>query len=725
MSSNKTEKLPAKKVYFGGCPQDCPDTCAFLYEVEDDKLVNVKANSSHPYTRNGLCVKMNDFADHHKNPDRLLYPMRRVGAKGSDEFERISWDDALSEVKQRFTKIIEEDGSQAILPYSYLGNEGVLQGLFVGDAFFHKLGASVCERTFCGEGSATAYLLTLGPTGGVDPESFVHAKYIIIWACNTLSTNLHHWPFIAEARERGAKVVVIDSYKSRTARQADWHIQPKPGTDGALAMAMIHTIIGEGLADDDYVENYTVGFEELSERAKARTPEWAAEITGVPADDIRQLAREYADNQPSAIRIGVALERHAGGGQTIRAVCCLPALVGAWREVGGGILQMPLWEMPFKLGDICRPEWIKPDTRVINALQLGRALTGEMEGLDPAVKAVMVYNANPVSQAPEAEKINEGFKREDLFVVVSEHFMTDTARHADIVLPATMAAEMDDIMLSWGTFYVTLNQKAIEAPGEAVPNTELFRRLAKTFGFEDEQFTRTDIEMIKHYTDWDKPALDGIDYDYLLEHGYAHLAVGTPDTRAPHKEGNFPTDDGKCHFKAEGATNFVTEVFREMYTEKQSNTPLDELPDYVPPRESARDNPALAAIYPLNIVSPKSHGFLNSQYANEEHKIRMQGDQFVMINPQDASLRSIEQGSAVRVFNDRGEFMADAKVTEDVPPGVVVSSLGYWRSLTRGGSVNVISHADFVDMGNAPALSDNLVNVALTNQFADSDTTTA
>lgn len=724
MTTKKTEGLPAKKVYFGGCPQDCPDTCAFLYEVEDEKLVKVKANSAQPYTRNGLCVKMNDFAQHHKNPDRLLYPMRRVGPKGSDEFERISWDDALSEIKTRFTDIINEYGSQAILPYSYLGNQGVLQGLNTGDAFFHKLGATVCERSFCGEGSATAYMLTLGPTGGVDPESFVHAKFIIIWACNTLSTNLHHWPFINEARERGAKVVVIDSYRSRTARQADWHIMPRPGTDGALAMAMINTIIEEGLADDDYVEKYTVGFEELSERASTRTPEWAEEITGIKAEEIRQLAREYATAQPAAIRIGVALERHAGGGQTIRAVCCLPGLVGAWRHVGGGILQMPLWEMPFKLNDVARPDWIEPGTPVINALQLGRALTGEMDLATP-VKAVMVYNANPVSQAPEAEKIVDGFKREDLFVVSSEHFLTDTAKHADIVLPATMAAEMDDIMLSWGTFYVTLNQKAIEAPGEAVPNTELFRRLAATFGFDDEQFKRTDIEMIKHYTDWDSPALEGIDYDYLLEHGFAHLTVGTPDTRAPHKEGNFPTDDGKCHFKAVGAKNFVAEVFREMYTDMQSNTPLDELPDYVPPRESARDNPALAATFPLNIVSPKSHAFLNSQYANEAHKVRMQGEQFVLINPVDAELRSIEQGSAVRVYNDRGEFMADAKVTEDVPPGVVVSSLGYWRSLTRGGSVNVISHADFVDMGNAPALSDNLVNVALTNQYPESEATSA
>jgi anaerobic selenocysteine-containing dehydrogenase len=411
----------------------------------------------------------------------------------------------------------------------------------------------------------------------------------------------------------------------------------------------------------------------------------------------------------------VALERHYGGGQTVRAVCSLPALVGAWRQVGGGILQMPLWEMPFKLNDISRPDWIRPGTRVVNALQLGRALTGELPDLDPPIKSLMVYNANPVVQAPEAEKSAQGLDRDDLFVVVAEHFLTDTAAYADIILPSTMAAEMDDIMLSWGTFYVTLNQKAVEPPGEAVSNTELFRRLAKTFGFDDPQFKRSDPEMIEHYTDWESKALEGIDLEYLRQHGYAHLTVGTPDTRAPHKEGNFPTATGKCQFKAEGARNFVPEVFREMYTEFQPDEPLDELPDYVAPRESMATNAKLAAKYPLNIISPKSHAFLNSQYANEEHKVKMQGEQFVMINPIDADTRGIDEGAPVRVFNDRGSYLADARVTQDTPAGLVVTSLGYWRALTRGGAVNGVNRADFVNMGHAPAFSDNLVEVALSN----------
>lgn len=702
-----------KKTVFGACPHDCPDTCAMLYEVENDRLVNVRGNPDHPLTRGGLCTKLKDFHDHHYNPERVLYPLRRVGPKGSRRFERISWDEALDEIKTRWTAIIDEYGAEAILPYNYLGNQGTLQGLTVGDAFFNKLGASVLEKTFCASGSSTAWLLTVGPTGGVDPESFAQSKYIIIWACNSVSTNLHHWHIVHEAQKNGAKVVVIDAYKSRTAKQADWHLAPKPGTDGALAMAMIHQIIAEDLLDRDYVARYTVGFEELKERAARYTPEYAAEITGIPADDIRKLSREYATTQPAAIRIGVALERHHGGGQTIRAVCCLPALTGAWRHVGGGLLQMPVWEFPIHWDRVCRPEWIKPGTRVINILKLGDALTGRMP-LAPPVKSLMVYNANPVSQAPETNRIVEGLKREDLFTVVSEHFITDTAAYADIVLPAAMAGEMDDIMWSWGHLYLTLNQKAVPASGEAVPNTELFRRLAKVMGFDDEQFTRSDREMIEHYVDWNAPQLRDIDLAYLERRGYAHIRGGKPETSAPHAEGNFPTPSGKCEFKASGAAqgNFVGAVFRQMYESGQGAEPIDDLPDYVPCRERPESDPERAKRFPLNILSPKSHGFLNSCYANEEHKIRAQGEQFVLINPADAEPRGIREGDNVKVFNDRGEFEADARVTEDTPPGVVVATLGYWRSRNRSdGSVNVISSAAYCNFGHAPTFSDNLVEV--------------
>jgi anaerobic selenocysteine-containing dehydrogenase len=698
-----------KTTHHGGCPHDCPDTCSMVFEVEEGKLIGVKGNTEHPMTRGGLCVKLKDYEKRHYHPDRLLYPMRRVGAKGSKQFQRISWDEALDEIVSRWQAIIAEHGAEAIVPYSYLGNQGLVHGLNGGDAFFNRMGATVTERTFCGEGSCTAWLLTVGATAGVDPESFVHAKYIIIWACNSVSTNLHHWHIIKQAQKQGAKVVVIDSYASKTAKEADWHISPKVGTDGALAMAMIHTIIEEGLVDQDYIDNYTVGFEALKERAKTRTPEWAQEITGIPAEIIRTLAREYASTQPAAIRIGVALERHHGGGQTIRAVSCLPALTGAWRHVGGGAMQFSVWEHPYKNNVISRPDLIPEGTRVINVLQLGRALTDEPPAGAP-IKSIMCWNANPVTQAPETDKIVQGLMNEDLFLVSAEHFISDTACYADILLPAAMGAEMEDMILSWGHLYLTYNAKCIEPAGEALPNNEIFRRLAARLGYEEENFKWTDSQCLENYVDWDSSACEGITLEYLREHGFAHLTVGTSDNRAPHKQGNFPTPTGKCQFQAEGATNFVATPFRQMYEGFQSGELLDSLPDYVPPRETPETNPELAQKYPLNIISPKSHGFLNSCYANMEQKIAGQGEQFVLLNAADAQSRAISEGDTVRVFNQRGAFEGVAKITGDVNAGLIVATLGYWRQLNKG-TVNCISSAEFVNMGHAPSFSDNLVQV--------------
>ena len=700
-----------KSQHHGGCPHDCPDTCSMVFEVENGKLTSVKGNSEHPMTRGGLCVKLKDYEKRHYHPDRLLYPMRRTGPKGSGQFERISWDEALDEITTRWKAIIDEYGPQAIIPYSYLGHQGLVHGLNGGDAFFNKMGATVCERTFCGEGSCTAWLLTVGPTAGLDPESYIHSKYIVIWGCNSVSTNLHHWHIVKDAQKRGAKVVVIDPYRSRTAKEADWHIAPKPGTDGALAMAMMQVIIEEGLHDQDYIDNYTLGFTELSERVKTRTPEWAEAITGIAAEDIRQFAREYATTQPAAIRLGVALERNYGGGQAIRAVTCLPALTGAWRHVGGGATQFPVWEHPYKFDVICRPDLIPEGTRVINAIQIGRALNGEMS-LDVPIKSMMCWNANPVTQAAETDKIVEGLMREDLFLVSAEHFLSDTASYADIVLPASMGAEMEDMILSWGHLYLTYNEKCVDSPGEAIPNNEIFRRLAARMGYEEDNFTWSDSECLENYVDWDSPACEGIDLDYLREHGFARLNVGTKDDRAPHKSGNFPTPSGKCQFLVEGATNFVAPPFRQMYNDFQPGEALDSLPDYVPSRETPATNPELADKYPLNIISPKSHGFLNSCYANMDDKIKGQGEQFVLISPEDADKRNIQNGDTVRVFNDRGGFEGKAQVTNDVTMGVVVATLGYWRQLNKG-TVNCVSSAEFVDMGHAPTFTDNLVQVSL------------
>lgn len=700
---------PGRQEFHGGCPHDCPDTCSMVFEVEDGKLVGVRGNKDHPMTRGGLCVKLKDYEKRHYHPDRILHPMKRVGPKGSKQFEQITWDEALDTITTKWKQIIETDGPQAILPVSYLGHQGLVHGLNGGDAFFNRMGATVCERTYCGEGSCTAWLLTIGPTAGLDPESYIHSKYIVIWACNSISTNLHHWHIVKDAQKKGAKVVVIDAYKSRTAKEADWHIAPKPATDGALAMAVINSIIEQGLVDKEYVKNYTVGYEDLAEHSKKHTPEWAEAITGIPADDIRKLARELATEQPAAIRMGVALERHYGGGQTIRAVTCIPALTGAWRHVGGGVTQFPVWEHPYKFDVICRPDWIPEGTQVVSILQLGRALTGEQK-LKTPIKSVMTWNTNPVTQSPEADKVVKGLEREDIFHVAADHFISDTASYADIVLPAAMGAEMEDIILSWGHLYLTYNEKCVDVPGEALSNNEIFRRLADKMGYDEDRLKWSDTECLENFIDWDSPACEGASMDYMREHGFFRLNVGTKDDRCPHKEGNFPTETGKCHFRVDGAKNFVAPPFRQMYEGMQPGQDIDPLPDYLPPYERPETNPELAKKYPLNIVTPKSHAFLNSCYANMEGKQKEQGDQFVLINPADAKSRNVKDGSNVRVFNDRGAFECVAKVTDDVNEGVCVATLGYWRQLNKG-TVNITSSAEFCEMGNAPTFFDNLVQV--------------
>lgn len=704
----------AERKVFSACPHDCPDTCAMITTVRDGRAIEVRGNPEHPFTRGGLCVKVNDYQNRVYSPDRVLYPLKRSGRKGSGEFRRISWDEALEEIKTRWTTIIDRHGPTAILPYSYLGTEGLLNGLNAGDAFFNRLGATVSERTFCDSAAISAFFMSCGPTAAVDPESFVHSRYIILWAINTISTNLHHWPFIAEAQRRGAKVVVVDPVATRTAKQADWHVRIRPGTDAALALGMINVIIAEGLVDHDYVEKYTVGFEELKARAAQFPPDTVANLTGVPADDVRRLAREFATTQPSVIRMGVAIERSAGGGNTVRALSCLPALVGSWRHCGGGILHMPIWAFPVKWDDISRPDWIKPGTPVVNQWRLGPALTGELP-LQAPIQSLFVFNSNPMVVASEQAKIERGLAREDLFTVVSEQFLTDTALYADIVLPATTQLEQFDVMFSWGHLYLTLNEPAIAPLGEAVPNTELFRRLARTMGFNDPYWQRTDEEMVLAALDWTNPALAGIDLAALRRSGYARLKVGTPDSFVPHREGNFPTPSGKCEFKSSIAAggNLVLPLFRQGYAAEQSGEALDPLPTYVPPNESPATNPALAERFPLNMLSPKSHAFLNSSYGNLPTQRHHAGSQRVVINPGDAAPRGIATGDRVRVFNDRGAFEATAELSGDAMTGVVVAPMGYWpRDAKDRRTVNAITPPAFADYGHAPTFSDVLVEVA-------------
>jgi anaerobic selenocysteine-containing dehydrogenase len=704
----------ARTTVVGACPHDCPDTCSILTTVEDGKAIAVRGNPDHPFTRGRLCVKVNNYEERVYSDKRVLYPLKRVGPKGSMQFQRISWDEALETIASRWKSIVAEHGAQAILPYSYLGTQGIINGLNVGDPLFNKLGATVSERTFCDSGSCTAYMMTIGATPGVDPESFVHSKYIVLWACNTLGTNSHHWPFIEQARKAGAKLVVIDPVRTRTARLADWHIPIRPGTDAALALAMIHVIIKENLVDRDYIDKYTVGYDELAERVGTCTPEFAARETGIPAADIVKLAREYATTPPAVVRIGVAVERHAGGGQTVRAIACLPGLIGAWKHVGGGLLQLPIWAFPVKWEVLMRPDLQPEKMRVLNSWRLGSALTGEL-GFDPPIKSLFVYNANPMAMVTEQAKLEQGLEREDLFTVVSEHFLTDTAKYADIVLPATTQLEQKDIMFSWGHLYLSYNNQAIAPLGEAVSNTELFRRLARAMGIEDPSFYRSDDEIIEASMDWTNPVLQGITLDDIKAKGYARLSMPSADDWAPHREGNFPTPTGKCEFKSTitGGGNFVVPLFRQGYNGDQDGTPVDPLPHYIPPNENPQTTPALARRYPLSLITPKSHAFLNSNYGNLPAQTAHAGEeQAVVLHPDDAEPRGIEAGAPIRVFNDRGSFEAFATISPDVMPGVVMAPSGYWhRSNRKGATVHAVTPPAYADLGRAPTFSDVLVQV--------------
>jgi anaerobic selenocysteine-containing dehydrogenase len=699
--------------FLSACPHDCPDTCAMLTTVRDGRVVGVRGNPDHPFTRGGLCVKVKNYEDRIYSSDRVLHPLRRKGTKGSGKFEAISWDAALAEIRNRFRSTIARHGAQAIMPCSYMGQEGLLNGLACGDAFFNCLGATIAERTFCSSGVNAAYHMVLGMSPGLDPESFVHARFILIWGCNVISTMLHHWPFIAEARRRGAKVVVIDPLRSRTAAAADWHVPIRPGTDAALALGMIQVMVDEDLVDRDYIERHTLGFDELAQRAASFSPARVAAITGVPVDDVVALAREYATTQPAAIRIGVAVERSAGGGDAVRAVVSLPALVGAWRHVGGGVMQNPARAFPIARDRISRPDLIRPNTRVVNVLGLGRALTGRLK-LDPPIDVLFVYNCNPIIAAPEETLVAEGLAREDLFTVVSEQFLTDTALYADIVLPATTQLEQVDLMYSWGHFYLTWNEQAIPPLGEAVSNTELFRRLAEAMEFADPWFRRSDEEMIRDALDWESPVLDGTTIADLRQNGYARLNVGNPELRMPHARGGFLTPSGKCEFKSSLAANgsFVLPNFRQGYRAEQAGTPVADVPDYIPPREGPLDRAKEGASSQLCLITPKSHAFLNSGYANMPMQLHVAGEQCAMLHPDDAFPRGIRDGAIVAVFNDRGRVNCRARLTTDVMRGVVAVHAGYWRTGSRANAaVNALAGAEVSNIGRAPTFNDIAVDV--------------
>ena len=692
----------------GACPHDCPDTCAMLVSVRDGRAVEVRGDPGHPFTRGGLCVKVNNYVDKVYSPDLVLYPLRLTGPKGSGQFSRVSWDEALDEIAGRFRSAIARYGAESIMPVSYLGTEGILNGLNVGDPFFNKLGATITERTYCDSGACTAYTMTIGATAGVDPESLVHSRYILIWACNMISTNLHLWPFVAEAQRRGAKVVVIDPVRHRTAAHADWYIPIRPGRDGALALAMMSVIIGEGLTDEAYIRDYTVGYGRAGREGRALHPGM-----GLGAD--RDPRRGHPRPGPGVRRRPALDDPHRGGhrayagGGADGALDRLPARAGLVPgAVGGGLLQLPLWAFPVNWPALLHPELATPGTRVVNQCPGGPGPDRRV-GLDPPVTALMVYNSNPVVVCPEQGKVVAGLSREDLFTVVSDHFLTDTARYADLVLPATTQLEQHDIMFSWGHFYVTLNTPAVEPVGEAISNTELFRRLAARMGFTEECFTRTDEQMMAEAFDWSAPAMDGITLDSLRNSGWARLNLPPADEYAPHADGGFPTPLGKVEFRssiAEQAGNFVLPLFRQGSNEFQPGGTVDPLPHYVPPRERAD------AGYRLNLISPKSHAYLNSSAGDQPAQRRVQGEQAVTVHPHDAAERGITDGKYVRVFNDRGQFTALARVTDEIAPGAVMAPMGAWTKNAKGhATVNAVNPFEFADLGNAPTFSDTRVEI--------------
>ena len=674
------------------CPHDCPDTCVMTVSVEGGRAVGLGGDPEHRFTQGFLCAKVNRYLERVYSPDRVLHPLKRVGAKGEGRFERITWDEALGTVAARFQQVIATDGPQAILPYSYAGNMGLLSYGSMDRRFFHALGASLLARTICASAGGAGLKATVGKSIGFDPEAIVHARLIVAWGANVVSSNVHLWPFIEEARRRGATLVTVDPYRSRTAEKSDRHLALLPGTDAALALGVMHVVFREGREDREYLDKHTVGWEALRERAREWTPARAAETTGLTVEEVEWFARAYATTRPSAIRINYGLNRHAGGGMAVRTIACLPAITGAWRDVGGGVLLSTSGTFPTNNAALERPDLIAPGTRTLNMSQLGRILTDPH--LAPPVKALFVYNANPGAVAPEQEKVREGLAREDLFTVVHDLFPTDTVDFADVVLPATTTLEHYDIHKAYGHLYLSLSTPAIAPLGEALPNTEVFRRLAARMGLDHPSLRESDEEMARQAMHWEHPSLAGVTFERLEREGSVRLSV--PDPHAPFAEGGFPTPSGKC----------------ELLAPSMAEMGLDPLAGYVPPRESVATAPELARKYPLAFISPPAHHFLNSTFSAQPAFVRREGEPSLTLHPRDAADRGIEQGQMVRAFNDRGSFLARAHVSDAARPGLVVGLSIWWAKMCPGGrNANAVTGQELTDMGEGATFYDVLVEV--------------
>jgi len=706
------------------CPHDCPDACGVLITVENGKATKIQGDPAHPVTRGFLCAKVAKYLDRVYSPARVLYPMRRVMPKGSSAlrsfappgpfdsaqgrlsgtpvptqtWQRISWDEALDEITSRFKQIISAFGSEAILPYSYGGTLGVLNGASMDRRFFHRLGASQLDRTICSKAGEAGLKSVIGIKLGTEPEQFRHSRYIIAWAANIHGNNVHLWPFIEEARRQGAKLVVIDPYKTRTAKCADWYLPINPGTDAALALGLMHVIINENLYDPDYVTRYTVGFDELRAKVRDYPPERVAEWTGVSAPDIVKLAREYAGTKPAVIRLNYGVQRSEGGGTATRAITMLPCITGSWKQVGGG-LQLST-SGAYQLNDeaLERPDLMfqtlgRP-ARTVNMVELGNALNALS---DPPIKALLVYNSNPAAVCPNHNEVIRGLRRTDLFTVVHEQFFTDTTDYADIVLPATTFFEHKDLQKAYGHYFLQMSHQAIEPLGECRPNLELFRALAQRMGFQDDCFKESVEHMMDMALSSRNPWLRDIDRERLEREAHIRLnfdgQVSGPFL--PFAQGNFPTASGKA----------------ELYSESLKAMGLDPVVEFAPASESRHGTQAQA--FPLELLARKADNFLNSSFSNLPSVQEMEEPGLLEMNAADARARGIADGDTVRVFNRRGDILLKAKVNGAVQTGVVSARL-FWAKLSSGGkNINVLTSQKLSDLGNSATFYSVLVEVEL------------
>ena len=684
-----------------------------LITVEDGRATKIQGDPAHPVTRGFLCAKVAKYLDRVYSPDRVLYPMRRVapkggGSKNAGDFRCISWEEALAEIAFRFKSIAAEFGSEAILPYSYGGTLGVLNGSSMDRRFFHRLGASQLERSICSAAGEAGIKSVTGVKLGTEPEQFRHSRYILAWGANIHGTNVHLWPFIEEARRAGAKLVVIDPYRTRTAKCADWYLPINPGTDAALALGMMHVIIGQGLHDPEYVEQHTVGFEQLREKVMDYPPERVETWTGIPAADIRKLAVEYATQRPAAIRVNYGVQRSEGGGMAVRTITMLPCITGSWKQVGGG-LQLSLsgiWNLKRDVLD--RPDLMQKalgrPARVVNMVELGKALNTLT---DPPLKALFVYNSNPAAVCPNHNDVTRGLRRSDLFTVVHEQFFTDTVDYADIVLPATTFFEQKDLQTSYGHYYLQMSNQAIQPLGECRPNVEVFRALARAIGFEDKCFEDSVDEMIDQALSSENPWLRGIERGRLEKEGHMHIRVpnGEKGSEAflPFAHGGFQTTSGKAELlnpalKAQG---------------------LDPVAEFVPPQESRHQG--VAKRFPLEMLARKADNFLNSTFTNLPSVQKLEETGLVELHPDDAQARGIGSGDTVRVFNARGQLRLRARVNGAVQPGVVAATLNWAKLSPDGNNVNVLTSEKLTDMGNSATFYSVLVEVEKVRGYRSSD----